>query len=400
MKRLLPILVGSVIAAAFLGPGTITTAARAGAAHGLGLLWALLFATVACLVLQEACARLTIASGHNLGEALRRRFHRGVGALLMLWLVLGAIVLGCAAYEAGNILGGVEGASLATGLSRPLLTTVSVALAGLLLWLGSIRVVVTILGALVAIMGGAFLLTGLLLKPPPGEVLSGLFVPSVPPDAGLLVLGLVGTTVVPYNLFLGSGIARGQRLGEARLGLAVAICLGGLISMAVMLVGNAVEGAFSYPEVGAVLASQLGAWAAWLFALGLFAAGFSSAVTAPLAAAITARSLFAAGPEDESWNERSWRYRSVWLGVLAVGAAFGLAEVSPVPAIIAAQALNGILLPVVAVFLWLVMNDRELLGDAVNGRRSNVVMGLVVAVAVVLGGRGVWLALNAILARL
>ena len=170
MKRLLPVLVGSVIAAAFLGPGTVTTAARAGAAHRFELLWALLFATFACLVLQEACARLTIASGHNLGEALRRRFHHGVGALLLLWLVLGAIVLGCAAYEAGNILGGVEGASLATGLPRPVLTLASAVLAGLLLWLGSTRVVVTVLGLLVAVMGGGFLVTGLLLKPSLGEV--------------------------------------------------------------------------------------------------------------------------------------------------------------------------------------------------------------------------------------
>ncbi len=397
MKRLLPVLVGSVIAAAFLGPGTVTTAARAGAAHGLELLWALLFATFACLVLQEACARLTIASGHNLGEALRRRFHRGVGALLMLWLVLGAIVLGCAAYEAGNILGGALGASLATGLPRPALTLVSAALAGLLLWLGSTRAVVTVLGSLVAVMGGAFLLTGLLLRPAAGEVLSGLLVPSVPAGSSLLVLGLVGTTVVPYNLFLGSGIARGQQLGEARLGLAVAIGLGGLISMAVLVAGSAVAGEFSYPQVAAVLSSQLGGWAASLFAFGLFAAGFSSAVTAPLAAAITARSLFAADPDDAGWADASWRYRSVWLGVLAAGTVFGLTGIRPVPAIIAAQALNGVLLPVVAVFLMLVMNDRRLLGAAVNGRVANVAMGLVVAVALVLGARGLWRAVAAVI---
>ena len=397
MQRAFSVLVGSVIAAAFLGPGTITTAARAGASFGFQLLWALGFATAACLVLQEACARLTIASGYNLGEALRRRFSHGLGAVLMLWLVLGAIVLGCAAYEAGNILGGVLGANLATGLSRPLLTVVLAVLAGVLLYLGSTRVVVTVLGLLVAVMGGAFLLTGLLLRPPIGEVLSGLLIPSVPADAGLLVLGLVGTTVVPYNLFLGSGIARGQSLGEARFGLAVAIVLGGLISMAVVLVGGAVEGEFSYPEIAAVLSSQLGSWAAGLFAFGLFAAGFSSAVTAPLAAAITARSLFASGSEDRRWSEGAWRYRSIWLGVLAAGTIFGLTGVRPVPAIIAAQVLNGVLLPVVAVFLWRVMNDRDLLGDAVNGRFNNWVMGLVVAVAMVLGARGLWQAGTAII---
>ncbi len=396
MGRLLPVLAGSVIAAAFLGPGTVTTAARAGAAHGYGLLWALVFATFACLVLQEASARLTIASGYNLGEALRQRYHQGFGAMVVLVLVLGGIVLGCAAYQAGNILGGVEGASLATSLPRPLLTSLTAAAAGLLLWLGSTRLVITVLGLLVAVMGAAFLLTALLLEPPLGAVLTGLAVPRVPPDASWLVLGLIGTTVVPYNLFLGSGIARGQSLGEARLGLGVAIVLGGLISIAVVLVGGALDGPFSYAELGAVLAAELGAWAAGLFAIGLFAAGFSSAVTAPLAAAITARSLFAAGRDDQRWNERSWRYRSVWLVVLATGAGFGLAEVPPVPAILLAQALNGLLLPVVAVFLWLVMNDRKLLGrEAVNGLAGNVVMAVVVATCIALGARGVWRAVDA-----
>ncbi|MEM7582924.1 MAG: divalent metal cation transporter [Acidobacteriota bacterium] len=397
MKRFFAILTGTVIAAAFLGPGTVTTAARAGASHGFSLLWALAFATFACLVLQEAAARLTIASGLNLGQALRQRFHSGPAAVAMLWLVLGAIVLGCAAYEAGNILGGVEGAALATGLSRPLLTAIATLMAGVLLYLGSIRIVTLVLGGLVAVMGGAFLVTGLMLRPPAHEVLNGLAVPSIPTGGTLLILGLVGTTVVPYNLFLGSGIARGQGLAEARFGLAVAIIVGGLISMAVVGVGTAVAGPFSYPEVGRVLSSQLGGWAAGLFALGLFAAGFSSAVTAPLAAAITARSLFADGNDDARWVDSSWRYRSVWLGVLLSGAVFGLAEVRPVPAIILAQALNGALLPVAAIFLWLVMNDRQLLGkDSVNGTAANLAMGLVVAVSVALGLRGIGLAFSAV----
>ncbi len=398
MKRLLPILTGSVIAAAFLGPGTVTTAARAGAEHGLQLLWTLVFATIACLVLQEASARLTIASGRDLGEALRIRFHRGFGAIVVLWLVLGAIVLGCAAYEAGNILGGVAGASLITSLSPQVLTLVSAGLAGLLLWLGSTRQVVTLLGSLVAVMGTAFLVTGVLLKPALSELASGLFVPNVPEQSSVLVLGLIGTTVVPYNLFLGSGIARGHSLAEARMGLTVAVVFGGVISMAVVVVGSAVTGAFSYQEVGHVLSTQLGGWASTFFAVGLFAAGFSSAVTAPLAAAITVRSLFATSRDDANWSDRSWRYRGVWLGVLAAGAGFGIAGVKPVPAIVLAQALNGVLLPVVAIFLWIVMNDRRLLGDeAVNGKLANVVMGGVVAVTVVLGGRGLWRAVGAVL---
>jgi len=389
MNRLLSVLLGAVIAAAFLGPGTVTTAARSGADHAYELLWALVFATGACLVLQEASARLTIASGRNLGEALRWRFRSGWSGVAMVWLALSAIVLGCAAYQAGNILGGVAGLRLLGDLPGSWLTLACAAAAGLLLWFGSTRQVAAVLGLLVAVMGTGFLVTAILLRPPIGEVLAGLTVPRIPAGSGLLVLGLVGTTVVPYNLFLGSGLARGQDLRAARFGLAVAIVLGGVISMAVVIVGAAVAGELSFAEVARVLSGQLGAWAAPLFAAGLFAAGFSSAITAPLAAAVTARSLLGEGPEDRRWSDGSWRYRAVWLGVLATGAIFGLADVQPVPVILLAQALNGTLLPVAAVFLLVVMNDRRLLGDAVNRLAANLVTAAVVAVTVVLGVRGV-----------
>ncbi|MEM9595852.1 MAG: Nramp family divalent metal transporter [Acidobacteriota bacterium] len=388
-KRLLGVLAGAVVAAAFLGPGTVTTAARAGSAHGPRLLWALLFATVACWVLQDAAARLTLASGHPLGEALRRRFRSGASAVAVLWLVVGAVVVGCAAYEAGNILGGVAGAQLALPASKTVLTLVSGGAALALLWFGSTGAVVGVLGMLVAVMGLGFLATAVGLVPAPAEVARGLLVPSVPEGGALLVLGLVGTTVVPYNLFLGSGLARGQDPGEARLGLAVAIGLGGLISMAVVVVGGAVVGDFSFGAVAEVLGNRLGGWAVGAFGLGLFAAGFSSAVTAPLAAAITARGLFAEGADDPRWHARGWRFRVVWLGVLGAGVTFGLLDVRPVPVILLAQALNGILLPVVAVFLMVVVNDRRLMGGAVNGPAANLLMGLVVAVTTALGARGV-----------
>ncbi len=122
MKRLLSVLLWSILAAAFIGPGTVTTAASAGSRFGPVLLWALTFSTLACVVLQEASARLTLASGSNLGQALRRRFAGGWRGAAILLLVLGAIVVGCAAYQAGNILGGVAGAALAVAVPRSVLT--------------------------------------------------------------------------------------------------------------------------------------------------------------------------------------------------------------------------------------------------------------------------------------
>jgi manganese transport protein len=384
MKRFLAVLFWSIIAAAFIGPGTVTTAASAGAEHGYTLVWALGFSVIATLVLLEAAARLTIVSGLNLGEAIREQFRGTSASLLVLLLVLGAIVVGNAAYEAGNILGAVAGVSLGTRIPPWGATLAIGSAAGLLLWLGAPRTVAHVLSLTVAAMGLAFLTTAVYLRPDAGALAASLAVPRMPAGSGLLVLALVGTTVVPYNLFLGSGLAEGKELGEVRFGLAVAILLGGVVSMGVLVVGTAVTAPFTFEALGSALAGGVGPWGAYLLALGLFAAGFSSATTAPLAAAITARGLF----EDGSgrWLSGAWRYRMVWGGVLAVGVGFGLAGVRPVPAIILAQALNGILLPFAAVFLLLAVNDRRLMGaEALNGPLSNALMGGVTGVAVVLG---------------
>jgi manganese transport protein len=383
MKRLLSILFWSVIAAAFIGPGTVTTAASAGAGFGYALLWALLFSTLATLVLQEATARLTVVSGRNLGEAIREQFSGGTSGILVLLLVLGAVVLGNAAYEAGNILGAVAGARLGTDLSPQVLTLAIGAGAAAVLWMGSMRLVAPLLSITVAVMGVAIVTATFQLRPPLGAILHGSLVPSLPTGSGLLVLGLIGTTVVPYNLFLGSGIAAGQQLRELRFGLTVAVLLGGFISMAMLVVGAALIGEFTFDALAAALEQRIGTGGGWLLAWGLFAAGLSSAITAPLAAAVTARSLFSS--ETADWSARSWRYRSVWLGVLLVGVAFGISGTRPVPVIILAQALNGILLPFAAVFLLLVVNDRVLMGERVNGALSNIAMTIVVTVTLVLG---------------
>lgn len=377
----------SVIAAAFIGPGTVTSCASAGAAFGPTLLWALTFSTLACLALQEAAARLTVASGLTLGQALRRRFGTGVAGAAVTTVVLGAVILGCAAYQAGNILGAVAGAALVVELPLSWLALLLGAAAALVLWVGRIRGAVRVLSALVAVMGVAFGVTAVLLRPPLAELARGALVPALPAGAGLLVLALVGTTVVPYNLFLGSGLAEGRRLAEVRFGLAVSVGLGGAVSMAILVVGTAVTGGFSYQALAEVLGGRLGGWARLLFAFGLFAAGFTSAITAPLAAALTARSLFGSG---EGWGDGQRYFRAVWTGVMLVGVGFGAAGVAPIPAIIAAQAFNGVLLPLVAAFLLVVVNDPAVVGETGrNGPLANVAMSVATAVAVLLGVAGV-----------
>ena len=100
--------------------------------------------------------------------------------------------------------------------------------------------------------------------------------------------------------------------------------------------------------------------------------------------------------ENERWSDRGWRFRSIWIAVLAIGIGFGLAGVRPIPAIVLAQALNGVLLPLVAVFLLLTVNDRALMGErGLNGAWANSLLAIVVSVTVMLGVVNVAKALNA-----
>ena len=396
-QRLLNILFWSVLSAAFIGPGTITTAASAGTEFGFALLWALVFSTIACIVLQEASARLTLLSGINLGEAIWKKFRSsGVGKFLA-YLVLSAILLGCAAYETGNILGAVAGAALITDLSSVVLTLIIGMSAALLLWYGTTRFIAQTLGIIVAVMGLCFCTTAVIMGPSPGSLLAGSLLPSFPDGSGLLIIGLIGTTVVPYNLFLGSGLKHAQTLKEMRFGLIAAIALGGIVSMAVLVVGTAIAGSFSYEALAGQLGSRLGNWAATFFAAGLFSAGLSSTLTAALAAAITARS-FLPSEQPERWSEKGRYYRGVWGGVLGVGMLFGVLQVQPVPAIILAQALNGIILPFVSIFLLLMVNHAGLLDStAINSTASNILMGLIVFIAMMIGITNLFKAVNSVL---
>ena len=378
----------SIIPAAFIGPGTVITCSKAGAGFGLSLLWALTFSTFATLILQEAAARITVASGKSLGEIIALKY-KSRNANWLKVMLFGAVAFGCAAYQAGNILGAVSGLKLLFDVPQAVLVTALGLVAVALLWLGSIRAIANILAGVVFLMGIAFLVVALQAKATPSEVLAGAITPTFPENSELILIGLIGTTVVPYNLFLASGLGKGQSVSEMRWGVGLAVLIGGIISMAILLTGTQVEGEFSFQTLSQALTSGLGPWAEVLFGIGLFAAGASSSVTAPLAAAITGQAIF--GKNDEKWSPRSKQFRAVWAVVLFTGLAFGLSDVKPIPAIITAQAINGVLLPVVAVFLLLAVNDRRLLPEKfVNKPGWNVVMGIVVLVAALLGFYNLW----------
>jgi len=101
----------TLIAAAFIGPGTVTLCSIAGVKFGFNLLWAMLLSIIATLVLQEMSARLGVVSQRGLSEVLRDQIQNPIVKILSFLLIISAIVIGNAAYEAGNISGGVLGLS-------------------------------------------------------------------------------------------------------------------------------------------------------------------------------------------------------------------------------------------------------------------------------------------------
>jgi manganese transport protein len=387
---------GLIVTAAFIGPGTVTTATLAGARYGVTLLWALVFATVATIVLQEMSARLGLATGGGLGQALLAvGRHRWVG-LALAGLAAVAVIGGAAAYEAGNLTGAGLGLESITGVPLRGWVALGTVFAGILLLTGRYRLVERVLAGCVAIMGLVFLTTAALVAPSLGEVFGGAFVPRLPQDAELNALALIGTTIVPYNLFLHAAVVR-ERWSEisdlpaVRWDLILAIGLGGIVSCAVVVTASAaLNGAAvqSASDMAAQLEPLLGPWAGRSFALGYAAAGISSAVTAPLAAAYIVLDTM-----GRSRDVRAPAARAVWIGCILVGTVTALLGIRPVPLIFVAQIVNGLVLPIVAVVLLIAMNDRRRLGDHVNSWRGNVVGVVVALLCAGLGLRSILLAL-------
>jgi len=263
-----------------------------------------------------------------------------------------------------------------------------------LLWSGKFRVIARLLSLVVLLMGIAFIAVAVQTDFTVGDYAKAML-PTLPKGSLLLVIGLIGTTIVPYNLFLASGIGRGQQLGEMRWGIAIAVMVGGVISMAILVAGTFSTADFTFPSLSATLGAQLGNWASALFAFGLFAAGASSAITAPLAAALAGQSLLGEG--NPGWQGNGRWFRATWSIVLATGLLFGMLEVRPIPIIIAAQVINGLLLPVVAAFLLLAVNDHVLLPTAYrNGPWYNAALLGITGIVFCLGMNQIWSALKSL----
>ncbi len=394
LEKLKEIGPGALVAAAFIGPGTVTVCTIAGADFGYALLWALVFATVATIVFQEMAGRLGAAAQSGLGQALRQTLGTSAWRWPLYALIMVALYAGNAAYEAGNLSGAALGAEavLGTGMSFEVIVVAISGLAAVALLRGSYRQLERLLIGLVMLMAIAFVGTFAVTRPDLAAMLRGLLVPRVPEGGLVMVLALIGTTVVPYNLFLHASAAKARWAGPRDLAVArtdtvLSVGVGGLVS--IFIVSTASASLFSQglaARNAADMAIQLeplfGSVAKYLLGIGLLAAGFSSALTAPLATAFAVSEL-----TGSNGSRRRLAFRGIALSVLLIGCLFALSGIQPITIILTAQFANGLLLPIIAGFLLYTMNDRKLLGEHVNGRAANVLGGLVFVISLGLGGR-------------
>ena len=380
---------GVLVAAAFIGPGTIVTASRAGAGYGLTLLWAVLFSVTATAILQDMAARVGLAGRRGLAEAIRDSLENPRIRVGALGLIAVTIVAGNAAFQTGNLIGASLGLNLLSGLPQEALALIVGGLAAALLLTGTYKTIQTALVGLVGLMSVVFCTVAVLTAPDIGDLITGFLIPRVPPGSLLTVLALIGTTFISYNLFLHASTVlerwpdagrNDENVRESRRDTVFSVAFGGLITAAVVVAAAPLFGQGADAADAAAVAAQLepllGRAAPIFFGLGLFAAGLTSAITAPLAAAYAAGGALGWPPDL-----RSGRFRLLWGFVLATGVLCAVTLGSaPYQVILLAQAGNGIALPLTLILLLIVANRTRIMGTHRNSRLANVLGAIVVLV--------------------
>jgi NRAMP (natural resistance-associated macrophage protein)-like metal ion transporter len=390
---------GPLVAAAFIGPGTVTVCTLAGVDFGFSLLWAMLLSIIATIILQEMSARLGVISQKGLSEVIRTEISNPFVKTLVIVLILSAIVIGNAAYEAGNISGSILGLETLIGKTSVdlgafklnVLSLIVGFVAFILLFIGNYKILEKSLILLVILMSLAFLITAIITKPDMSQVFKGLFIPKFSNDNVLTVIALVGTTVVPYNLFLHASLVKEKWQSKSDLKLArkdtiIAVVLGGIVSMCIIVSAAAIKSVEvnNASDLAKGLEPLFGSYASIFLSVGLFAAGITSAITAPLAAAYVATGCLC-------WNSnmKSKTFRLVWMCILGLGVLFSSVGFKSIEIIKFAQVANGLLLPFIAGFLLWIMNKSSVLGAYKNTLLQNILGFVILGIALFLGAKSI-----------
>tara|TARA_R110000796_G_scaffold47977_7_gene115178 strand:- start:47200 stop:48393 length:1194 start_codon:yes stop_codon:yes gene_type:complete len=383
---------GVLVAAAFIGPGTVTVCSIAGVKYGYLLLWALLLSVLATVILQEMAARLGIVTQKGLAHVIKEEIGVRWIKILVLGLILSAIVVGNAAYEGGNIGGASLGLEAIFGQEHlSFYPWVVGSFAFLLLFFGNYKVLEKVLVSLVMVMSISFLLTAIITKPNIAAILQGLIIPKTPDGSILTIIALVGTTVVPYNLFLHTSLVSEkwkskENLKEARRDTVLSILLGGMVSMAIVVTATAIPSSeiSNIMDMTKGLEPLYGESAKYFMGIGLFAAGITSAITAPLAAAYVASSCFGWGTTMNNLG-----FKMVWMIILLLGVLFMSVGIKPLEIIKFAQITNGMLLPIIAIFLLWIVNRQTVMLEYQNTKFQNILGIIIIILSIILGAKSI-----------
>ena len=306
---------GPLIAAAFIGPGTVTLCSLAGVKFGMSLLWTIIISILAAIILQSMAIKVSILAKKNLTQAIKEEIKHPIVKNLVLGLILVAILFGNTAYEAGNISGTILGIETLLGkfkfdlgyISFNFYSLVIGIIAASLLWTGKYKIIQGFLIGLVIIMSISFLATVLFTKPSISDVISGLLSFETPKGSFLTIIGLIGTTIVPYNLFLHSELAKNKwsksnELEYALKDLYISLGLGGIISLSIIISASGIENASisGVSDLALGLEPLFGKFAKYFLAVGLFSAGITSTITAPMAASYVVCACFGWVPNLKS----------------------------------------------------------------------------------------------------
>jgi Mn2+/Fe2+ NRAMP family transporter len=376
--------------------GGITTYIVMGAQSGFSLLWLFPITIVVLAIVQEMAARLGVVTGQGLSDLIRDRFGVRPTAFAMAILLLANVANTVAEFS------GAAAALELFGISRYLVVPIVAVAIWALVIKASYRTVERVFLSVIVVFL-AYIASALLAHPDWGLVGRSLVTPTVDfaPATLLLMVAVVGTTITPYMQFYLTSAVAEKGIGEDELGLERADAIGGSIWTNMIAIFIVVAAATTIGVAGGTITSAsdaaqalepvAGKLAEGLFAIGLFGASVLAATIMPISTAFVICEAFGweSGVDKRFGDARA--FFSIYTFVLAAGALIVLLPgLDLLPLIVASQNLQGLLLPIVLVFMVVLVNDKRLMGRHRNGRVANVLawsaVGLVVALDVVLLG--------------
>jgi manganese transport protein len=390
---------GIIITSAFIGPGTVTICTLAGINFGYSLIWCIFFSIIATCYLQELSSRLGIISRKGLSEILID-IDNALIRKIIIGIIFLSLFIGNAAYESGNISGTVMGLETFVGSIKISFLNYTINLIpifigsflALIIGNGSYKVFEKVLVLLVITMSITFVLVAITSTPNIKDLFGGLK-PNVTESNFIYVVGLIGTTVVPYNLFLHSYIAKKRWVSEKDYKTSVfdtvlSIVIGGIISLSIIITAASSQISINQNEIknavdlGSHLSPSLGSFSKYFISIGLFCAGITSSITAPIATSYALSGIFKYKAE---WKDKI--FKRVAYIIIFTGVLFSSVNYNPILVIKLAQFINGLFLPFIAIFLIWSVNKKNIMGKYVNSKFYNLLGILIVLVSMIISYR-------------